>query len=162
KFYIARAGGETALRRFVFRMGRNTGVAESNARPGRHKNYRRPRRSTGRPPRIRFPAFTLRSRWQPSGVHDLFMKVNPIYSIPPAAALLTRLRKICSQLPDVSETVTFGHPTFKVAGKTFAVFEQYKGELGLALKVEKELQGVFLKDPRFYFTPYIGKQGWVT
>ena len=90
------------------------------------------------------------------------MKPNPIYSAPPAAALLTRLRKICSQLPDVEETVTFGHPTFKVAGKTFAVFEEYKSELGLALKVEKELQPIFLKDPRFYLTPYIGKHGWVT
>ena len=55
-----------------------------------------------------------------------------------------------------------GHPTFKVGGKTFTVFEQYKGEFGLAMKVEKALQQVFLKDPRFYMTPYIGKQGWVT
>jgi predicted DNA-binding protein (MmcQ/YjbR family) len=85
-----------------------------------------------------------------------------IYSMPPAAALLTKLRKICSLLPDVTETVSFGHPTFQVSGKTFAVFEQYKGEFGLALKVEKELQSVFLKDPRFYLTPYIGKHGWVT
>ena len=90
------------------------------------------------------------------------MKANAIYSAPPAAALLTKLRKICTQLPDVTETVSFGHPTFQVEGKTFAVFEQYKGELGLALKVEKELQQVFLKDPRFYMTPYIGKHGWVT
>ena len=90
------------------------------------------------------------------------MKADAIYSAPPAAALLTRLRKICSQLPDVTETVSFGHPTFQVGGKTFAVFEQYKGELGLALKVEKELQQVFLKDPRFYMTPYAGKHGWVT
>ena len=90
------------------------------------------------------------------------MKAAAIYSAPPAAGLLTRLRKILSQLPDVTETVSFGHPTFQVAGKTFSVFEQYKGELGLALKVEKELQPVFLKDPRFYMTPYIGKHGWVT
>jgi predicted DNA-binding protein (MmcQ/YjbR family) len=90
------------------------------------------------------------------------MKANAIYSTPPAAAMLTRLRKICGKLPDATETVTFGHPTFQVNGKTFAVFEQYKGELGLALKVEKELQAVFLKDPRFYLTPYIGKHGWVT
>jgi predicted DNA-binding protein (MmcQ/YjbR family) len=90
------------------------------------------------------------------------MKANAVYSVPPAAALLTRLRKLCSHLPDTTETVSFGHPTFQIAGKTFAVFEQYKGELGLALKVEKELQQVFLKDPRFYLTPYIGKHGWVT
>src|SRR5215467_5123026 len=90
------------------------------------------------------------------------MKANAIYSAPPAAALLTRLRKICTQLPDVTETVSFGHPTFQVGGKTFAVFEQYKGELGLALKVEKELQQVFLRDSRFYMTPYSGKHSWVT
>jgi predicted DNA-binding protein (MmcQ/YjbR family) len=90
------------------------------------------------------------------------MKADKIYSAPPACALLTRLRKICSQLLDATETVSFGHPTFQVRGKTFAVFEQYKGELGLALKVEKELQQIFLKDPRFYMTPYIGKHGWVT
>jgi predicted DNA-binding protein (MmcQ/YjbR family) len=90
------------------------------------------------------------------------MKADAIYSAPPAATLLTRLRKICSQLQDVTETVSFGHPTFQVGGKTFAVFERYKGELGLALKVEKELQQIFLKDPRFYMTPYIGKHGWVT
>ena len=90
------------------------------------------------------------------------MKAAAIYSTAPAVGLLTRLRKICSLLPDATETVSFGHPTFQVAGKTFAVFEQYKGELGLALKVEKELQSVFLKDPRFYLTPYIGKHGWVT
>jgi len=90
------------------------------------------------------------------------MKADPIYSAPPAAALLMRLRKICSQLPDVTETVSFGHPTFQVGGKTFAVFELYKGELGLALKVEKELQQIFLKDPHFYRTPYIGKHSWVT
>jgi len=87
------------------------------------------------------------------------MKPNAIYALPPAAPLLTRLRKICSQLPEVKETVTFGHPTFQVGGKTFAVFEQYKGELGLALKVEKELQQVFLRDSRFYMTPYSGKHG---
>jgi predicted DNA-binding protein (MmcQ/YjbR family) len=77
-------------------------------------------------------------------------------------ALLGKLRKACRQLPEASETVTFGHPTFQVAGKTFAVLEEYKGELGIALKVGKLMQGVFLKDPRFFMTPYAGKHGWVT
>src|SRR5215475_5352465 len=89
-------------------------------------------------------------------------ELRNIYTMPPAAPLLTRLRKICSRLLGMSETVTFGHPTFQVDGKTFAVFEQYKGEFGLAMKVEQELQQVFLNDPRFYLTPYIGKHGWVT
>jgi predicted DNA-binding protein (MmcQ/YjbR family) len=78
------------------------------------------------------------------------------------AQILERLRKICMGLPGVAEGITFGHPTFRVHGKMFAVLEEYKGELGICVKVEKELQGIFLDDSRFFRTPYIGKYGWVT
>jgi predicted DNA-binding protein (MmcQ/YjbR family) len=77
-------------------------------------------------------------------------------------AILRRLRKICLRLPAATEGVSFGHPTFRVAKKIFAVLEKYKGELGICLKVGKLLQGVFLNDPRFFRTPYIGKHGWIT
>jgi len=77
-------------------------------------------------------------------------------------AILKRLRKICLRLPAASEGITFGHPTFRVEKKMFAVLEEYKGELGICLKVGTLLQGVFLDDPRFFLTPYIGKHGWVT
>ena len=76
--------------------------------------------------------------------------------------ILERLRGICRALPGAAETVTFGHPTFRVKGKTFAVLEEYKGELGICVTVEKELQGIFLDDSRFFRTPYSGKHGWVT
>jgi|HubBroStandDraft_4_1064222.scaffolds.fasta_scaffold451932_2 predicted DNA-binding protein (MmcQ/YjbR family) len=78
------------------------------------------------------------------------------------APILVRLRKLCLALPGATETVTFGHPTFQVNGKTFSVLEEYKGELGICVKVEKELQGIFLDDSRFFRTPYIGQHGWVT
>ena len=77
-------------------------------------------------------------------------------------AILKRLRKICLRLPATSEGITFGHPTFRVEKKMFAVLEEYRGELGICLKVGTLLQGVFLDDPRFFRTPYIGKHGWVT
>jgi predicted DNA-binding protein (MmcQ/YjbR family) len=76
--------------------------------------------------------------------------------------ILRRVRKSCLALSDATETVSFGHPTFKVQGKTFAVLEEYKGELSICIKVGKNLQGVFLTDPRFYLTPYVGKHGWVS
>src|ERR1700733_1177787 len=76
--------------------------------------------------------------------------------------ILERLRRICLALADVDEATTFGHPTFRVKGKMFAVLEEYKGELGICVKVERELQGIFLDDSRFFRTPYIGKYGWVT
>lgn len=78
------------------------------------------------------------------------------------AAILKRLRKICHSLSGVTETRTFGHPTFQIEGKTFVVLETYKGELGICFKVGNLLQDIFLKDPRFFRTPYIGKLGWVT
>ena len=76
--------------------------------------------------------------------------------------MVERLRKICLALPGASETVTFGHPTFQVAGKTFCALDVYKGETAIAVKVGKAMQGVFLDDVRFYKTPYIGKHGWVS
>ncbi len=77
-------------------------------------------------------------------------------------AILRRLRRICLSLPGATETLTFGHPTFQIARKTFAVLEEYKGELGICFKVGTLLQDVFLRDVRFFRTPYIGKHGWVT
>jgi len=41
---------------------------------------------------------------------------------PSSDSILRRLRKGCMGLPDATETVSFGHPTFQVNGKTFAVF----------------------------------------
>jgi predicted DNA-binding protein (MmcQ/YjbR family) len=79
------------------------------------------------------------------------------------AETLKKLRKACLALPDTEEAVSFGHPTFRVrGGKIFAVLETYKGELGICVNVGKLMQGVFLDDPRFFRTPYIGKHGWVT
>jgi predicted DNA-binding protein (MmcQ/YjbR family) len=78
------------------------------------------------------------------------------------AQILERLRATCRALPAVEVTTTFGHPTFRVGGKMFAILEEYKGELGICIRVEKELQGIFLDDSRFFRTPYIGKHGWVT
>ncbi len=77
-------------------------------------------------------------------------------------AILKRLREICLALPGAAETRTFGHLTFQIERKTFVVLETYKGELGICLKVGNLLQDVFLKDSRFFRTPYIGKHGWVT
>ena len=87
---------------------------------------------------------------------------DAIFSSPRVAAMLVRLRKICAGFPASDEIITFGHPTFQAAGKTFAALEVHKGELGLAIKVERELQSVFLKDSRFFPTPYAAKHGWVT
>ena len=72
------------------------------------------------------------------------------------AQILERLRKICRDLVEATETVTFGHPTFQVNGKTFSVLEEYKSELRICVKVEKELQGIFLTIRAFFARPTSG------
>ena len=73
-----------------------------------------------------------------------------------------RLRNICLAFPDTEETETFGHPTFRVAGKTFCVLDEYKGQTAIAVKVGIAAQGIFLEDRRLYKTPYVGPHGWVS
>ena len=100
-------------------------------------------------------SYFLAARWNASGIGIILEMISE-------QAILKRLRKICGGLPDTTETFTFGHPNFRVGNKIFAVLEEYKGELGICVKVGTLLQGVFLDDPRFFRTPYIGKHGWVT
>lgn len=76
--------------------------------------------------------------------------------------MIEKLRKICLAFPDTSETDTWGHPNFRVGSRIFCAFEEWKGEPSLAVKVGKEVQDVFLADPRFYKTPYVGQHGWVS
>ncbi len=72
------------------------------------------------------------------------------------------MRAISLALPGSEEVLTHGHPAFTGGKRIFAVLEEYRGELSLCVKVGLDVQAVFLADPRFYLTPYIGKRGWVS
>jgi predicted DNA-binding protein (MmcQ/YjbR family) len=76
--------------------------------------------------------------------------------------VLARMRKICMALEGTEEKLSHGHPTFATKKGTYAVLEEYRGELSICVKVGLEVQGVFLEDPRYYLTPYIGRLGWVS
>jgi len=76
--------------------------------------------------------------------------------------VLKRLRMICLGLPGAHETVTFGHPTFRVGTKTFAVLEEYRGHLCICFKATLTDQEILIEDSRFFIAPYIGKHGWVS
>ena len=72
------------------------------------------------------------------------------------------MRAICLALPGSREIISHGHPAFARGKRVYAVLEEYRGELSLCVNVGLAVQGIFLVDPRFYLTPYIGKQGWVS
>src|SRR3972149_2115451 len=70
---------------------------------------------------------------------------------------------ICLALPAAYETTSFGHPTFRAGRtgkKTFAVFENYRGEDTICVKATLEDQALLVLDPRFFVAPHVGKHGW--
>jgi predicted DNA-binding protein (MmcQ/YjbR family) len=75
---------------------------------------------------------------------------------------LERLRRICLSLPGSVEGTSFGHPTFRAGKKTFAVFENYRGEDTLCVKATLEDQALLVLDPTFFEAPYVGKHGWTS
>jgi predicted DNA-binding protein (MmcQ/YjbR family) len=75
---------------------------------------------------------------------------------------IRRLRKICLSLPDAAETENFGLPFFRIKGKPFCIYGLTREAKAIAFKVAKTEQGIFLEDPRFFKTPYIGQHGWVS
>ena len=78
-------------------------------------------------------------------------------------AALEKVRSLCLGLDGVTETTSYGHPTWKARRKAFAVFEKYRGDWSLALKAEPDQQRALIEgDARFYRTPYIGQRGWVS
>src|SRR5580658_7669368 len=76
--------------------------------------------------------------------------------------MIVRLRKICMALQNVEEKKIFDHPTFRVGGKMFCLYHGTTEAPAIAVKVGKMEQGIFLEDARFFKTPYIGHQGWVS
>ncbi len=75
--------------------------------------------------------------------------------------LLEEIRRICLAWPDTKEVVQFGHPWFKWRDKPFAIYTEDPSP-ELSVKVEMQAQPVFLADPRYSKTPYLGHRGWVT
>jgi predicted DNA-binding protein (MmcQ/YjbR family) len=76
-------------------------------------------------------------------------------------SLLGRLRKICLDLPEVKETVKWGHPTFEAGKKIFAVLDRYQGRTCIAFRAPQERLATLLADERFYEAPYGARHGWV-
>jgi len=76
-------------------------------------------------------------------------------------AVLTKLRELCLNLPETTEGLSWGHPTFKAGKKAFAVLDEYGGTLCIAFKSSPAVKEALLGDPRFFRAPYADSQGWV-
>jgi hypothetical protein len=77
-----------------------------------------------------------------------------------------KLRQLIFALPETSEKLSHGAPTFWGGKKTFASFHldhHGDGRIGLWLKLPPGAQASLVEsDPeRFYVPPYVGPSGWV-
>jgi hypothetical protein len=84
-----------------------------------------------------------------------------------AKRIVQRLRKICMALPEATEKLSHGEPTwFAGKGKVFAMLDDHHhGAAHMAVWLPQPLgmQEMLVKsDPdRFFRPPYVGPSGWI-
>ena len=77
-----------------------------------------------------------------------------------------RLRKICLALPDATEKIAWGEPTWRVGGKLFAQMDtHHHGADHIAVWLPMPLGAqealVEANAGQFFVPPYVGHRGWV-
>ena len=79
---------------------------------------------------------------------------------------LERVRCICFTLPEITERLSHGEPTFFVKGKLFVMFannHHNDGHIAVWIPVPFGFQTTLIEaEPETYFKPpYVGVRGWV-
>ena len=79
---------------------------------------------------------------------------------------LERVRRICLTLPETTERLSHGEPTFFVKNKVFVMFannHHNDGHIAVWLPVPSGFQSPLIEtSPKTYFKPpYVGVRGWV-
>ena len=82
------------------------------------------------------------------------------------AQALTRIRRICLALPDATEKIAWGSPTFRVRDRIFVMFlndHHGDGRLAIWCNADRDAQVAIVDaDPRrFFVPPYVGPRGWI-
>jgi hypothetical protein len=82
------------------------------------------------------------------------------------AQALTRIRRICLALPEATEKVAWGSPTFRVRDRIFVMFvndHHGDGRVAIWCNADRDAQvAVVEADPRrFFVPPYVGPRGWI-
>ena len=85
---------------------------------------------------------------------------------PAIEAVIARVSELCLALPDVTEVMAWGEPTWRARGKLFAMFDTHhhgNPHLSVWLAAPPGAQAALIDaDPeRFWRPPYLGHRGWV-
>jgi len=80
--------------------------------------------------------------------------------------VLERVREVCLALPETSERLSHGQPTFFVGKKAFVMYLDHHhddGRLALWCAAPAGMQELLVEaDPeRFFVPPYVGPRGWL-
>ncbi|MCB0127070.1 MAG: MmcQ/YjbR family DNA-binding protein [Caldilineaceae bacterium] len=83
-----------------------------------------------------------------------------------STAQLERVRTICLALPEATERLSHGEPTFFVGKRVFTMFagnHHNDGHIAVWLPVPEGMQMMLVEaEPqKFYKPPYVGARGWV-
>ena len=79
-------------------------------------------------------------------------------SDPRHQAALERLRQECADWPGVTETTSWGNPTFKANGRTFAVLDHYRGDWCIHVHSKGDRRAALLAQDGWFAAPYDRKQ----
>ncbi|MBY0503518.1 MAG: MmcQ/YjbR family DNA-binding protein [Bryobacteraceae bacterium] len=79
---------------------------------------------------------------------------------------LRRVRRICLTLPETTEKLSHGEPTFFARKKVYCMFannHHNDGHIAVWIAAEPGAQATLMQaNPRAYFRPpYVGVKGWV-
>ena len=79
---------------------------------------------------------------------------------------IERVRKICSALPETTEKISHGEPTWFVRKKVFAMFSNNHhndGHVAVTIPAAIGIQAALIKasPEKFYKPPYVGVRGWI-
>jgi hypothetical protein len=79
---------------------------------------------------------------------------------------LRRVRRICAAMPETTEKLSHGEPTFFVRKKVFTMFannHHNDGHIAVWIPAPPGLQAMLINEsPETYFRPpYVGVRGWV-
>lgn len=79
---------------------------------------------------------------------------------------IERVRRICNSLPETTEKLSHGEPTWFVRKKVFAMFSNNHhkdGHVAVTIPAAIGIQAALIKasPEKFYKPPYVGVRGWV-
>jgi predicted DNA-binding protein (MmcQ/YjbR family) len=91
---------------------------------------------------------------------------GPAKGLPGGSKALARIRRLCLALPESSEKIAWGAPTFRVRGKLFVMFvnnHHNDGRIAIWCNAPAGAQQAFASsDPEHFFVPpYVGCNGWL-